>query len=138
MEELKGRIVCVDDDMDTCEMMRTLLGNAGYDVAVATTVTEGLSLVKYGDCDLILLNERYSDGTGVEMCQMIRTFDCKTPILFFSGAADRHNIEEALRAGAQGYLVKPGGIQWLEQTIERLLVVESHAVFNSEKGCLLG
>lgn len=127
MEELKGRVVCVDDDVDTCEMMRTLLGNAGYDVSVAHTVTEGLSLVKYGCCDLILLDACYPDGTGVEMCRMIRTFDSKTPILFLSGAAYRHNIEEAMRAGAQGYLVKPCRIERLEQAIERLLVAKPHA-----------
>lgn len=128
MDEIKGRIVCVDDDVDTCEMMCILLGKAGYDVLSATSVKDGLSLIKYSGCDLILLDSRFPDGTGIEMCRMIRAFDSKTPILFYSGISGDSEIEGAMRAGAQGYLVKPCSIQRLEQTISRLLVKQYCAV----------
>jgi DNA-binding response OmpR family regulator len=128
MNELKSRIVCVDDDEDTCEMMRALLSDAGYDVLIATTVKEGLSLVKYGGCDLVLLDGQFPDGTGLEMCRIIRAYDSRTPILFCSGAADKSDIEDAMRSGAQGYLVKPCSLEKLEQTIAGLLVKECQAV----------
>lgn len=124
MNELKARVVLVDDDEDTCEMMRILLGNAGYDVLIATTMKEGLSLIKYAGCDLILLDGHFPDGSGVDMCRKIRAYDSNTPILFFSGASDKSNVEEAMRSGAQGYLVKPCSLKKLEQTIAELLVKE--------------
>lgn len=128
MHEPRTKVVCVDDDWDTCEMVRAVLGSSGYDVLIATTVREGLRLVRHGGYDLILLDGRFPDGTGIEMCQTIRAFDSKTPILFCSGADDRSDIEQAMRAGAQGYLVKPCGIRKLEQAIAGLLVKECQTV----------
>jgi CheY-like chemotaxis protein len=42
MERAKGRILCVDDDKDTLEMMNALLGRQGYEVIEAQSVAEGL------------------------------------------------------------------------------------------------
>jgi DNA-binding response OmpR family regulator len=126
MEEPRARVVCVDDDRDTCEMVRAVLNSSGYDVLTATTVREGLSLIRNNGCDLILLDGRLPDGTGVEMCRAIRAFDPETPILFCSGADDRSDIERAMCAGAQGYLVKPYGLRRLKQSIAGLLVKECH------------
>lgn len=128
MNEPRTRVVCVDDDWDTCEMVRAVLNSSGYDVLTATTVREGLSLIRRGGCDLILLDGRLPDGTGVEMCRAIRAFDPETPILFCSGADDRSDIERAMRAGAQGYLVKPYGLRKLEQSIAGLLENGYHPV----------
>ena len=125
MNEPRARVVCVDDDQDTCEMVRAVLESSGYDVLTATTVKEGLSLVRHSDCDLILLDGCFTDGTGIEMCRTIRNFDSKTPILFCSGADDKSDIEQAMQAGAQGYLVKPCGIRKLEQAIAGLVVKDS-------------
>ena len=42
MEKAKGRILCVDDDEDACEMMNALLDLQGYEVIQAQNVAEGL------------------------------------------------------------------------------------------------
>lgn len=121
MEEMKGKILCIDDDEDTCEMLSTLLGDRGYEVIVATSVTEGLRLAKNEGSDLILTDLLFRDGTGFELCQMIRTFDSQTPILFCSGARDQSFVEEAKEAGAQGYLIKPCESEKLERAIAALI-----------------
>lgn len=117
----KGRILCVDDDVDTCELLGILLGGAGYEVVFATSVAEGLGLAKSGQCDLIILDGLFSDGTGVELCRMIRAFDSETPIVFCSGAARQSDIAEAMSAGAQEYLVKPCSLEQIEQTVVTLM-----------------
>jgi DNA-binding response OmpR family regulator len=120
----KKRILCVDDDVDTCEMLHILLGSAGYEVTFATSVTEGLSLAKSGQCDLIILDGLFHDGTGVELCRMIRAFDSETPIVFCSGAARQSDIAEAMSAGAQEYLTKPCNLEQIEQTVITLTRAE--------------
>ena len=107
MGQEKIHILCVDDDLDTCEMMYALLGSLGYELTWALSVAEGLKLSRRGDFDLIILDGLYPDGTGVELCQRIRSFDTQTPILFCSGKAYDADIENGIRAGAQAYLVKP-------------------------------
>jgi two-component system response regulator AtoC len=121
MQGLKGRILFVDNDPDTCEMVRTLLGNAGYEVLSALTVTEGLRLAKNEPCDLILLDWYFDDGTGIELCQMIRTFNKKVPIMFYTGEADERSVKSAVNAGAQGYLIKPCPVEKLQRAIGLLV-----------------
>jgi CheY-like chemotaxis protein len=119
MEQTKGRILFIDDDRDTCEMMRTLLGGAGYDAVSAMTVTEGLRLAKTDRFDIILLDWYFPDGTGIELCQMIRTFDERIPIFFYTGVAQETDIDKAIRAGAQGCFIKPVDVRSLLQTVSR-------------------
>ena len=114
---IKGRVLCADDDKDTCEMVTTMLGQAGYEVRQALSVREGLRLAKKGGFDLILLDWIFQDGTGIELCEMIRSFDSKTAILFYSGIAYEAEIKKALRTGAQGFIVKPLGTETLVQTV---------------------
>ncbi|PYT07462.1 MAG: hypothetical protein DMF60_07040 [Acidobacteria bacterium] len=107
MNKTRRRILCVDDDRDTRDMMTALLGLEGYDVLTAESVAEGISLALSGNFDLVMLDWVFKDGTGIELCTMIRSTDAATPILFYSGMALSGDMDNAIRAGAQGFLVKP-------------------------------
>ena len=116
-ERIKGRILCVDDDRDTCEMITALLGLSGYEVQHALSVRDGLTRARQGGFDLILLDWSFEDGTGLELCRQIRAVDPRTPILFYTGEVDDSAIELALSSGAQGYLIKPVAVDNLLQAI---------------------
>jgi len=107
MENAKGRILCVDDDEDACEMMNALLDLQGYEVIQAQNVAEGLSQGITNNLDLILLDWVFQDGTGIDLCKMLRNTGVSAPILFYSGTCDGADIEKAMQAGAQGFLIKP-------------------------------
>ncbi|HEX8185649.1 MAG TPA: response regulator [Blastocatellia bacterium] len=119
MKEVKGRILFIDDDQDTCEMMRVLLGMEGYEAALASGVSEGLSLALAESFDLILIDWYFEDGTGIELCRMIRAFDGEIPIFFYTGVAYESELKKALKAGAQGCFVKPVDMKDLIQTVSR-------------------
>jgi DNA-binding response OmpR family regulator len=121
MEQTKKRILCVDDDKDTCLMLKTLFDMAGYEATSVMTVTDASRLAKQGSFDLYLLDLWFPDGTGIELCQYIRLFDSTTPILFCSSAAFETDIKKAMSAGAQGYLVKPTLVEDLMQTVRTCL-----------------
>ena len=116
----KKRILCADDDEDTCTMMSTLLGQLGYEVIAAKSVAEALGLAISERFDMYILNSWFPDGHSIGLCQKIRTFNPRTPIIFFSGATYASAREEAVRAGAQVYIFKPD-IEDLLRTISRLL-----------------
>jgi len=90
-------------------------------VKSALTVADALRLAQAGGFDLYLLDSWLPDGTGVELCQQIREFDPRTPVLFCSGVVDEADIKKALSVGAQGYLVKPTDVESLSQTIRACL-----------------
>ena len=114
------RILCVEDDADSREMIVALLGLSGYEVVTANSTIDGLELAKQGSFALFILDNWYERGSGVELCKQIRRVDTNTPILFYSGAAYEEDVQQAMEAGAQGYLFKPTGIQEMVRTIEEL------------------
>lgn len=117
----RKRILYVEDQPDTSELIGLMLDLSGYEVSFADTVTEGLKLARSGRFALTLLDQNLPDGTGVELCRRIRAFDQHTPILFFSAAA-RHEIGPPARAAAaQGCLNKTTDISVLTETVARLI-----------------
>lgn len=114
------RILCVEDDADSREMMTVILEQAGYEVVAASNPADGLKIAKHDAPALIILDNWYERGSGIELCKQIRQFDSHTPIIFYSGAVYQSDIQNAMEAGAQDYLIKPTGIQVLVKTVEGL------------------
>jgi DNA-binding response OmpR family regulator len=115
------RALCVDDDEDTCAMLCGLLGLIDCEVSTAATAAEALALIARSRFDLYLLDNWLPGGSGVELCREIRRSDPSTLIVFYSGAGLDSERKEALAAGAQAYLVKPGDVALLVETVRRLL-----------------
>lgn len=121
MQPLQPRILCIDDNEDTCVMLTIALAVSNYDVESAFTFAEGLDKALTGGYQFILLDAQLPDGCGSELCQQIRQTDPLTPICFYSADAFPAQIEEAMNAGANAYLIKPTSPFEVEQTITRLL-----------------
>src|SRR5262249_34968056 len=85
--EIKKLILCVDDDDDTCEMLKTTLGLAGYEIVTAKSTPEGLQKAKTNQFDLYILDGHLPVSSGIELCRQIRNYDAQTPIIFFSATA---------------------------------------------------
>jgi DNA-binding response OmpR family regulator len=101
------RILYIEDHADTRELVTLLLAQKSYEVITGSTIASGVSLATAEEFDLYLLDSWLPDGSGLDLCQQIRTFDKTTPILFYSAAAYAADHELALKSGAQAYLVKP-------------------------------
>ena len=121
MSFLKGRILYTEDDPDCREMVLFTLRQSGYEVTCVDSGTEALSLARSERFDLFLVDNWLPGITGPELTLHIREFDKTTPILFYSGAAYDDDKHAALSAGAQGYLVKPIGIERLVEEVDRLI-----------------
>ena len=115
------RVLCVDDDEDTCAMLRGLLSLIGCQVSTAATAADALGLIALERFDLYLLDNWLPGGSGVELCREIKRSDPSAPVVFYSGAGLESEREEALAAGAQAYLLKPGDVALLVETVRRLL-----------------
>ncbi|HEV7682200.1 MAG TPA: response regulator [Pyrinomonadaceae bacterium] len=117
----RTRILVTEDDPDTRALLEFLLDGAGHDVTSTSNLEEALNAAKDGPFDLYLLDNWLAASSGIELCEKLREFDGRTPILFCSGAAYEKDKENALRAGAQGYLVKPVDSDVLIAEISRLI-----------------
>lgn len=117
----KGRVLCVEDNADTSLMISTLLQQSGYEVQLATTIADGLTLARTGAFDLYLLDNKLPDGSGLELCERIREFAPSAPIVFHTAAAYEADRQRGFAAGAQAYLTKPEGSDHLVDIITNLI-----------------
>ena len=115
-----SRILLVDDE-DSCQMMSFLLRLNDQNVRVVSvrTAAEALDLVREENFDLLILDYWLPDATGVNLCNRIREFDQRTPIVFYSGMARESDRRSAAGAGADAYLVKPNDIDRLPEIVDR-------------------
>jgi DNA-binding response OmpR family regulator len=116
-----GRILYIEDDQDSREMLAWIHEKDGYTLRTATSVAEGYSLARFERFDLMILDVTLDDGSGIDLCRQIRVFDPHTPIIFYSASAYPSDIAAGLAAGAEQYLTKPMGIYTIRQTIAELL-----------------
>jgi DNA-binding response OmpR family regulator len=121
MQSVKRRILCIEEDEDSCDIVTIWLSRAGYEVVLARTATEGLNKTLLGGFDVLLIDPYLPDGSGLELCQQIRGFNSQTPICFYTTDTFPKQIEAAMMAGANAYLVKPVLPDEMERTIEQLL-----------------
>jgi DNA-binding response OmpR family regulator len=115
------RVLCADDDPDTCDMVSALLGLIGCEVVTTQTVGEAAERIRSERFDLYVLDNWLPGGSGVELCKAIREAGDPSPVVFYSGAAYDTDRREAFEAGAQAYLIKPGDIGRLVETVRSLL-----------------
>ena len=101
------RVLYVDDDDDSREILRMLLESRGIETKVVGTAGEALSSIKEEHFDLYLLDAWLPDLDGFELCRQVRCYDSHTPILFFSGTVGDAEKAMGHEAGANAYVVKP-------------------------------
>ena len=102
------RILVVDDEPHIVRALKVILRNAGYSVETAATKAEALDAVSVRPPDVLVLDLILPDGSGVEVCQEIRTWS-SLPILVVSAVGDEREKVRALDAGADDYITKPFG-----------------------------
>ena len=88
-------------------MLSALLGSAGYEVSTAGSAAEAKRAMSGGRFDLAVVDNRFADGSGVELCAWVREQAPQTPVVIYSGAAFGGDRDEGMCAGAAAYVIKP-------------------------------
>ncbi|HEX6125739.1 MAG TPA: response regulator [Pyrinomonadaceae bacterium] len=101
------RVLYVEDNSDSFEMLRVMLGLSQIDLERAASLGEALRRAGSDRFDLYLLDSELPDGSGTSLCRTLRTVDPSVPVLFYSGVAQAEEIKLAVAAGADGYITKP-------------------------------
>ena len=99
----KRRILYVDDEADMCCLISTILSN--HEVVYAHSKVEALHRAMNTVFDLYLLDYYLPDGTGLELCLLIRDFDDSTPVLFVTATRELSS-HQLHRVKAQGVINK--------------------------------
>jgi two-component system copper resistance phosphate regulon response regulator CusR len=99
-------LLIIEDDPDIARLLKHDLDDAGYEVSVASSVMQGLTLTRELSPDLILLDLGLPDGDGRQVLKRIRLGN-SVPIIVLTARDQVGEKVELLELGADDYLVKP-------------------------------
>jgi DNA-binding response OmpR family regulator len=122
-------ILAVEDEARNAALLRAILGPAGYDLTVATTLAEARAAVGTKTPALVLLDRHLPDGDGLSLARELRASDTTAgvPILLVSASVlpvDRIAAEEA---GCAGFIDKPVRVDSLLAEVARHLDLADRA-----------
>ncbi len=105
----KKKILVVDDEIDTLELLHTVLEHEKFEVWKAINGKDALEQVKRMP-DLILLDVRMPGGlSGLDVCEQLKQDEKyrDIPVIIFSAKVLDRDIELGMKAGAVEYVTKP-------------------------------
>lgn len=103
---MKKNILLVEDDPNILRTNRRILEREGFTVLCASTLQEARAKLTQHTPDVLVLDIRLPDGSGLSFCEEIRptTF---APVLFLTALDEKSEIIEGLVAGGNDYITKP-------------------------------
>ncbi|MGD8370112.1 MAG: sigma-54 dependent transcriptional regulator [Syntrophobacterales bacterium] len=119
--KISGSILVVDDDRAHRTMLRTLLGGWGYSVEEADDGARAIERVHEKPYDLVLMDVRMVEMSGLEALPEIKRFNPAIPVIIMTAYSSVETAVEALKKGAYDYLTKPLDFDELRLALERAM-----------------
>ncbi len=128
---LSGRILVVDDDRETCELVQELLAQQGFVVDALTSAGEALARVVAEDFDAVLTDLGMAEMDGISLCRRILESRPDMPVVVGTGHGSMESAIAAMRAGAYDFVTKPFDPQLLVLSLNR--AVQNHRLHSELK-----
>src|SRR5260370_20270678 len=117
-------LLLIDDDPDLLrDGVRHVFPAPAHRVEIAQPGAEGLERVAAACPDVILLDLRLPDQSGLDILRQLRRIDARIPVVMVTVARSSDSAIEAMRHGAYDYLLKPIDLQKLDRVISEALKV---------------
>jgi DNA-binding NtrC family response regulator len=119
-----GRVLVVDDDPLTCELLQTSLERHGLHVVSCTRGDDAMRVIDEDaedHLDVVLADVRMDDMCGLELCARVAGAKPELPVVLVTGDGTMERAIGAIRAGAYDFVTKPVDLRLLTLTIERAI-----------------
>jgi DNA-binding NtrC family response regulator len=116
-----GRVLVVDDEQSTCELLEVMLRRQGHEVEWRTSAHDAIELVAERDFDVILTDLGMAALSGTELCEHILGVRPDVPVIVVTGDASMAAAVGAIRAGAYDFITKPLDADLLSLSVSRAL-----------------
>ena len=116
----KSKLLVIEDDIELCQLLGTLLALEGYDIDSAHDGSTGLAMALTGQYQLVLLDVMLPQLNGFEVLQGLRQ-QSNLPVLMLTAKGDEIDRVTGLEFGADDYLPKPFNDRELLARIKAIL-----------------
>ena len=104
----KFKVLIIEDEINICNFVKTILETNGYQVVYAPSAAEGKTMFLSHRPDLLILDLGLPDLDGTEVIKQVRE-EAGTPIIILSARTNEADKVKALDLGADDYITKPFG-----------------------------
>jgi DNA-binding NtrC family response regulator len=118
-----NKVLVVDDEAVVVNSIRKILTRKGFAVEEAFSCRDALSRIFTNDYDLVLLDIRMPDGSGLDVLQKIKAKKPELRVVIVTGYASVDTAVEAIQKGASDYMSKPFTPDELHSMTSRVLGV---------------
>jgi DNA-binding response OmpR family regulator len=124
----KQRLVVIDDEPGTVELLKMYFEMFNFDVSTALTGTGGLRAIFDHTPTAVILDVMLPDMDGLEVCRQVRSAEGTTslPVIMLSARTSRDDIQEGYDAGATAYFKKPVDLNKLLSETRRIIAAGGH------------
>jgi two-component system, NtrC family, response regulator len=107
-----AKVMIIDDDVVMCEMLSSMVSRTGHEPSSAHTLKEGMRKISSDGYDIVFLDIRLPDGSGLDILPKIREISSPPPeVIIMTGYGDPDGAELAIKNGAWDYIEKPSSIK---------------------------
>ena len=135
----KARILVVDDEQNARAALRTLLSEEGYEITEAQDGEEGLSKLQDIAPDVVLADVRMPRMDGLTLLRKSKELGSDATFLMMTAFASIEAAVEAMKAGAENYLVKPLDVRavlvFLQKALEKRRLVQEAEMLRERVRC---
>lgn len=123
MPENRKKLLLIDDNIQTIEMLQIILEDEGYEVITAYVGEDGLKKTAEEKPDLVILDVMLPGMNGYQVCEKIKNNpDTKDiPVIMLTGRDTGNDFDKAMEKKADWYVVKPYNIEHLLGVMKKLI-----------------
>jgi len=122
---MKRRAIVIDDDRLSREFLVEALQTCDYEVREAADAEAGIRMMRGGDVDLIVTDLRLPGADGIEVVRSAKERLPDVPVIVLTAYGSVTTAVEAMRSGAEDFLLKPVSPEQLEVVLERSMTVRA-------------
>lgn len=112
-----SKLLIVDDEIDIREFAKNFFKKRGVQVFTASGGNEAFEIIESEKPDLVLLDVRMEETTGVDLLRRIRTKGNNVKVIMVTGVEEEGTINEAKSLGILNYIHKPLILDELEKIV---------------------
>jgi DNA-binding NtrC family response regulator len=120
-------VLVVEDELTLARQLERSLRGAGHEVRLVDCGADLPRALAEASPDLVLLDLRLPDASGLDLLKDIRSADAGLPVVMMTAYSSVEDAVEAMRSGATDYLSKPLDLEKLRRVVEQLLAREREA-----------
>jgi PAS domain S-box-containing protein len=118
---MNERILVVDDEPDIIQLCTRLLKSYGYEILSVDSGQKAIDYLEKQGFELVLADIRMPDVDGLDVLRVAKELDPDIAVVMITGYGTMENAIEALRAGAQGFVLKPFTSEELLNAVKEVL-----------------